>query len=110
MDRFRDSYMDQITCWERALPVLKEAGSGLVDKAEAVLLVSVMLVAGKLATLTGRERKEKRAYVERCIRLVREYANHKGSFRELDRGYRIKVLMYRYMPETYMRLYGYCKR
>ena len=29
MDRFRDSYMDQITCWERALPVLKEAGSGL---------------------------------------------------------------------------------
>ena len=35
----------------------------MVDKAEAVLLVSVMLVAGKLATLTGRERKEKRAHI-----------------------------------------------
>lgn len=110
MHRFQDSYMDQITCWERALPVLEAACPGLTDKAEAVLIVSAMLVVGKLAMLTGRERKKKRTCAERCLRLVREYGSHKGAFRELDRGYRIKVLMYRYVPETYMRLYGYCKR
>lgn len=110
MRRFRDSYMDQITCWERALPVLTSADPGLTDKAEAVLLVSAMLVAGKLAALTRKERKEKRACAERCLRLVREYGSHKGAFRELDGGYRIKVLMYRYMPEIYMGLYGYSKR
>lgn len=110
MRRFRDSYMDQITCWERALPVLESADPGLADQAEAVLLVSTMLVVGKLAALDGKERKEKRACTERCLRLVREYGSHKGAFRELDRGYRIKVFMYRYMPETYMRLYGYSKR
>lgn len=110
MHRFRDSYMDQITCWERALPVLTAADPGLTDKAEAVLLVSAMLVAGKLAVLTGKERKKKQTCAERCLRLVREYGSHKGAFRQLDRGYRIKVLMYRYMPEIYMRLYGYCKK
>ncbi len=107
MHRFRDSYMDQITCWEKAMPVLVSADPGLADKAEAVLLVSAMLVVGKLAGLTGRERKEKRAYTEKCLRVVREYGSHKGAFRELDRGYRIKVLVYRCMPEIYMRLYGY---
>lgn len=110
MHRFRDSYMDQITCWEKALPVLEAAGPGLTDKAEAVLLVSAMLVVGKLAMLTGKGRKEKRTCAERCLRLVREYGSHKGAFRELDKGYRIKVLMYRHMPEIYMRLYGYCKK
>lgn len=89
------------------MPVLVSADPGLADKAESVLLVSAMLVVGKLAGLTGRERKEKRAYTEKCLRVVREYGSHKGAFRELDRGYRIKVLVYRYMPEIYMRLYGY---
>lgn len=109
MHSFKDSYMDQITCWEKALPVLKAADSGLTDKAEAILLVSVMLTVGKMAALPGKIRKEKQAYAERCRFLVKEYGRHKGAFQELDRGYRIKVLMYRYMPGVYMWLYGRCK-
>lgn len=105
MHGFRDSYMDQITCWERALEILGGEASGLKSKAEAVLLVSAMLVAGKLAVLSGKERREKKKYVERCSRIVREYGRHRETFRKLDRGYKIKVTMYRYMPGIYLGLY-----
>lgn len=110
MHPFRDSYMDQISCWERALPVLAEASPKLKDKAESILLVSVMLVAGKMAELPHRERKEKKAFEERCLRLVREYGRHKGAFGNLDRGYQVKTAVYRRMPRIYMMLYHVVKR
>ena len=110
MHKFKDSYMDQILCWERALPVLEEASPKLKDKAEAVLLVSTMLVAGKLSMLSGKERKEKQAFGKRCLDVVREYGGHKGAFWNLDRGYRIKVSLFRWMPGGYMWLYHWLMR
>lgn len=105
MHGFRDSYMDQITCWERALEIIGGEAPVLRNKAEAVLLVSAMLVAGKLAALSGKERKERKKYAENCSRIVREYGKHREAFRELDRGYKIKVTVYRYMPGVYLGLY-----
>lgn len=105
MHGFRDSYIDQIICWEKALEILETASLKLKDKAEAILLVSTMLVVGKLAMLSRKERKEKKEYVERCSDVVKKYGGHKEAFRELSKGYRVKTLVYRYMPWGYMGMY-----
>lgn len=103
---FKDSYMDQIICWQRALKKIGRERKDLADRAEAVLLISVMLVVGKLALLSGKERKGKKQYEKQCRALVRKYSGNKAVFRELDRGYRIKVRVYGHAPELYMVLYG----
>lgn len=107
MHRFRDSYMDQITCWQQALAVIENVAPHLVNRAEAILLISVMLVVGKLSMLSAAEWKGKREYVKRCSDMVREYGSHRCVFRELDRGYGVKVRIYRYMPWGYMVLYHF---
>lgn len=109
MRAFKDSYMDQITCWQKALALISAETPSLVERAEVILLISVMLVAGKLAQLPAVERKKKRAYAEKCHKLAVQYGKKKAVFRQLDRGYQIKVSMYRYMPGMYMRLYHFMK-
>lgn len=103
--QFKDSYMDQITCWQRALEVIEKEVPRLTVQAETVLLVSVMLVVGKLSMLSAGERREKETAVRYCLSLVREYAKKKAVYTRLDTGYRIKVSLYGTLPELYMRLY-----
>lgn len=107
LQAFRDSFMDQIACWQRALKIVRVERADLVNRAEAILLISVMLVAGKLAVLSRGERKEKGKYAARCLHLARKYGRKKEVFRELDRGYRIKVKVYCRVPELYMLLYRF---
>ena len=109
MRRFKDSYMDQITCWQQALTDIESEAPHLVNRAEAILLISVMLVVGKISMLPVAEWKGKREYVKRCSGMVKEYGSHRDVFRELDRGYRLKVRMYRYIPWVYMVLYHFLR-
>lgn len=108
---FKDSYMDQITCWQRALEKIEGLESlgnmkeGLTERTEAVLIISAMLVVGKLALLSRKERKWKAQFGEQCYNVVKKYGRKQGVFRELDRGYRIKVRVYERAPEVYMVLY-----
>lgn len=105
MGSFKDGYMDQITCWQKALKVITEETPEYKDKAAAILLTAVMLAAGKLAMLPGKERREKKEYIERCTELVRKYSSCKKVFHQLDKGYRIKISLYRCFPYLYMKLY-----
>ncbi len=102
---FQDRFMDQITCWQRALQVIKKDCPDLTVRGEAILLTSVLLVVGKLAALCGEERKKKAAYAQQCLRLAKTYGGKKAVFRELDRGYKVKVYVYCRMPKLYMMLY-----
>lgn len=103
---FKDSYMDQIVCWQKALERIGKLGVGrLTERTEAILLISVMLVVGKLAQLPGKEMREKAEAGEYCLALVREYGRKRGVFRELDGGYRIKVRVFGCAPKVYMVLY-----
>ncbi len=108
---FKDSYMDQITCWQRALEKIEgleslgKVKAGLTERAEAILVISAMLVVGKLALLSGKERKGKAQFGEQCYAVVKKYGGKQGVFRELDKGYRIKVRVYERAPEVYMVLY-----
>lgn len=103
---FKDSYMDQITCWQRALEIIGKEKADLTERVEAIVLISTMLVVGKLALLSGRERKEKAQFVERCSAVVRKNSKNQAVFQKLDKGYRIKVRMYYYVPKLYMTLYS----
>lgn len=103
---FKDSYMDQITCWQKALEIIAKEIPGETARAESILIISVMLTVGKLALLSAKERKEKEKFIIECSELIRKYAGNKAAMKELDGGYKIKVAVYRWMPQLYLALYG----
>lgn len=107
---FRNSYMDQVVCWQKALACIEKEMPKLADRAGTILLISVMLVVGKLAMLSGKERKEKKEYADKCSKLVKEYRKYGKAYQGLDAGYRLKVTLYRYAPGAYMWLYHWKKR
>lgn len=102
---FKDSYMDQIVCWQKALAYMEKELPQLADRSASILLISVMLVVGKLAILSGKERKAKKEYGDKCYRLVKEYRRYGKAYQGLDAGYRLKVTLYLYAPGVYMWLY-----
>lgn len=115
---FRESDMDQIRCWQEVLTDL-QAGGGPTDKAAqdaqavadcaAILLVSCMLVAGKLAVLPRAQRRQYEGQRRQCSRVLRETLQIPGAYEGLDRGYRLKVSLYGRAPKVYLLLYHMLK-
>ena len=104
--KFSPSYMDQITCWQQAMDKLNENYPNLKHKLESILVVSTLLVVGKIAVL---KKEEQEAYLEEqglCHKLVREYGRKKEVRKFLPSGYPIKVMLYDYLPGVYLKLYG----
>ncbi|MBQ9991358.1 MAG: glycosyltransferase [Lachnospiraceae bacterium] len=106
---FTPSYVDQITCWQQAGEKLLSLYPQLKLKLESILLVSVLLVAGKLAGLSKEERKKYQKEQAYCHSLVKEYSKDKAVFSYLPSGYPVKVRLYRWLPDVYMALYGLWK-
>lgn len=107
--RFRPSDMDQIRCWQVVLEHLQEKPDQQTECA-TILLVSCMLVAGKLAQLTAQERGQYRELRRQCSQVLEETLRIPGAYEGLDRGYRIKVGIYRRAPKLYLWLYHLAKR
>ena len=102
---FKDSYMDQIICWRIAMEQIGGSAPHLRAKVASILMISTMLVAGKLAALEGAERKKYREAVSVCRRQLKECKKVKGACKELPIGYRVKVTIYAVCPSLY--LWGY---
>lgn len=102
---FRESDMDQIRCWQTVLRSLQDSGRGEQVQCASVLLVSCMLVAGKLAGLSREQRKQYKPLRRECSRVLEETLRIPGAYEGLDRGYRLKVRLYRSAPEFYLLLY-----
>lgn len=108
--KFTLSYMDQITCWQRAMDKLIESYPNLKYKLESILVVSTMLVVGKIAVL---EKEEQDSYLkeqERCHKIIREYGRKQEVRNLLPSGYPVKVKLYDYLPDVYLKLYGRWKK
>jgi len=103
---FTPSYMDQILCWEKVRERVEAVAPRLLTKAESILLVSTLLVVGKLARLPGTEKRKYRMEEGRCREVVRQYAGKKEVLSLLPEGYGWKVRLYRYWPQLYLLLYG----
>ena len=104
--KFTSSYMDQITCWEKALEKMKEEYPELIVIVESILVVSVLLVVGKLAELSKNERKQYIEEEKSCYESLKKYSEKKEIRKFLPSGYPLKVFVYKHFPNVYVFLYG----
>ena len=104
--KFTASYMDQIYCWEKALKKVQEDYPKLETKVESILVVSILLVVGKLSGLSREERNQYPEEERFCYDSFLRYSKKKGIHKYLPKGYSMKVWMYRYFPKVYMTMYG----
>lgn len=102
---FRPSYMDQITCWQRACGKIGQLYPEYVYKGRIALFQASLLTAGKLALLTRQERKEKAACLENCIQAAKEAARDRKAWKGLPAGYKVKGILFLNFPSLYLDLY-----
>ena len=108
--KFTRSYMDQITCWKKALQRVEEKYPELKIRVESILVVSVLLVVGKIAELGKEERLQYQKEEEECYETFVEYAKNKEIEKYLPAGYPLKVRLYRISPKLYISLYEKWKK
>lgn len=112
---FTPDYMDQITCWQEAqkqvMELFPDDGklAGMINK---ILLLSVMLVVGKLAMSDRLGAGEKRVYVRRCLMTIREMKREdaKQAMSLLGRSDRLKIWWFSHMPHSYLFLWKILKK
>ena len=106
---FTPKYMDQITCWELARDIIagRNTERDLYEQAAALLMVGIMLTAGKLAMLSGAERRKQEKYVCICHKKIKEAVSVAGAYKKLSAGYKVKTKLFYYMPHLYLWLYHF---
>lgn len=104
--KFQRSYMDQITCWQQAYEKLLPVFPQLKDRLEATILVSVMLVVGKLAQLSKVERKAFEKELQYCSTVLMEYYENQSLYSFLPEGYNWKIRFFKNFPKLYLMAYG----
>lgn len=106
---FTADYMDQITCWEKAREKADLIDKGAEGEITTILLMAIMLVAGKIAFLPAKKRREQRQYIQICREKLKEALRVEGAFAGLSKGYRLKVTVFGKMPGLYLALYHFRK-
>lgn len=104
--KFTHSYMDQIRCWKKAKEKLVETYPAVENKINSILMVSTMLVVGKLSALSEEELKGFQKEVEECRSVIQEYGGNWKVMKMLPSGYALKVMIFKLSPALYMKLYG----
>ena len=108
--RFTPSYMDQILCWQKAKEKLLGQYSAVEDKLNSIMVVSTMLVVGKLSALSKEELREYKEEAKKCLEVIKEYGSQRKVIKLLPSGYALKVKIYKMSPTIYMKLYGAWKK
>ena len=106
---FTPKYMDQITCWELARDIItdRNAEHGLYEQATALLMMGIMLTAGKLAMLSATERRRQEEYICICHNRIKEAMSVAGAYKKLSAGYKVKTKLFYHMPHLYLWLYHF---
>ncbi|MBD5509388.1 MAG: glycosyltransferase [Lachnospiraceae bacterium] len=107
---FTPAYMDQIYCWEMARELIVKQEESLAVQADAQIMVAVMLTVGKIALLSGTERKRAGEYLRVCHRKLTALAGKRACYSFLPSGYGIKVRMFALWPGLYVWLYRLQKK
>ncbi|MGN1159551.1 MAG: glycosyltransferase family 2 protein [Lachnospiraceae bacterium] len=109
---FRPSYMDQITCWQEAEKRIGSTEAELSDRIHRVILVSVMLVAGKLALARGIASDEKKRYIKTCRQTIEGMGKESywRAYRLLSGSDKLKVSCFRHLPDVYLFLWKQLKK
>ena len=71
------------------------------------LLISIMLTAGKLAGLSGAERKQYESYMRECHEKLLKERQNEQAMELLSKGYRVKVRFFATAPKLYLWCYHF---
>lgn len=107
--KFTKEYMDQITCWELARERVLTIDKTLQGQVTAILIMAILLTAGKLALLSGRERRRQKECIKICHEKLKKELQVPGAYEGLDRGYRWKASFFCFAPKIYLALYHFRK-
>lgn len=110
LKKFTHSYMDQLCCWQQAKEELTKNYPQLENKINSILIVSSLLVVGKISELSYNEQEECSEDLQECLKIVKEYKKYPGVRKHLPPGYPIKVVIFSIAPKLYLKLYGAKKR
>lgn len=102
---FLPAYMDEMESWRLAAERIQKDYPQLYGRVSAILAVSAVLTAGKLALLSRKERRRYGDFVRVCQQTVREALKTAGAKKELPKGYGIKTALVKRCPKLYMSLY-----
>lgn len=102
---FVPAYMDEIKSWKLAADMVRRDYPQYQPQVESILAVSGILVAGKIARLSLRDRKKYHNYVEECRETVKNALKVRGAKENLPSGYGIKTALFIHCPWSYLRLY-----
>lgn len=106
---FKPSYMDQITCWDRAEKILDNRKTELsvyvYVKLAIIQIMAAMLVVGKLAC-SGKPPENIKEQVDICKAAIRHAKKQRGAFAGLSNGYKMKVIFLMGGSSLYLRSYG----
>jgi glycosyltransferase involved in cell wall biosynthesis len=112
---FKESYLDQLTCWREAEKLLKgsnhEFSRAAYDRLSEIQMMSAMLVAGKIACMDDSSKESAdRDLINMALISCRELidsAEHIGKgFSRLSVGYKLKVLLFKISKKAYLGFYG----
>ena len=107
----KKSYLDQILCWRRAEEKLLSVKNNLSPYAFVSVAVSqiltALLVIGKVATQTGdRDEELDKKAMRQSMEQIEHALKVRGSFAALPMGHKIKVMLLKYSPDLYLKLYA----
>ncbi len=102
--QFQDSYMDQILCWKKAAERIEKYPE-MRAKVISILMISIMLVVGKLAAFTPMERAKYAGYIKTCVEELRKCNRVQGAYNELPLGYKVKTFVFGICPKVYINAY-----
>lgn len=106
---FTPKYMDQIFCWEMARDKAMAIDKSTEGEITTILLMSIMLVAGKIALLSFPKRRQQRESVRICREKLEKELKVPGAYEGLSKGYRFKARLFRTAPGLYLALYHFRK-
>lgn len=104
---YKPSYLDQITCWDRAEEVLAPCKGHISDyvyvRLAEIQIMAALLVAGKIAVSSKDD-----DYSDAIIKIktaIKHALKRNGAFAALSAGYKIKTIIFRLSPGLYQNMY-----
>ncbi len=119
---FTPSYLDQITCWDRAGELLAsmtpEVSVKALRRLSVIKIMAALLVVGKFAKILNMSENSDRTMlmamksevISRAGNSIKTAKGTPGAFSHLSAGYKVKTFLFGLSPELYMKLYGQWKK
>lgn len=106
---FTMKYLDQIRCWELARERVVKIDSTTERMITRNLVIGIMLVIGKIATVSKVERCKLNDTINCCHSKLIEEMKRKGLAKLLPWGYKIKTFLFTLVPKLYIEFYHFSR-